>query len=159
MWNLSSLETLLPERLQWLPLNIALIDANGTIRQVNERWRTFGQLNGLRLPESGLGSNYFDFCAPDLLNNLMQLVSCTRFCLSFLYPCRSAERDLWMVQVALSLGFEPPAGLLVWHYDITNLLPADIVQEGILPAATKSQANTLLKIVEQATLNAVSTER
>src|SRR5688572_4479711 len=40
--------------------HIAVLDPNGTILTVNERWRRFGEDNGLRMPNHAVGRNYFD---------------------------------------------------------------------------------------------------
>ena len=45
-----------------LPAHIALVDAEGVIRSVNEAWRRFAVHNVLALPSFGIGANYVDTC-------------------------------------------------------------------------------------------------
>jgi hypothetical protein len=45
-----------------LPANIALIDKQGVIISVNERWRQFALANALKASHLGVGQNYFEFC-------------------------------------------------------------------------------------------------
>ena len=45
-----------------LPLSIVVLDATGVIVVANWAWREFGQRNGLRLEDSGVGTSYLQVC-------------------------------------------------------------------------------------------------
>ena len=45
-----------------LPLSIVVLDATGVIVVANRAWREFGQRNGLRLEDSGVGTSYLQVC-------------------------------------------------------------------------------------------------
>jgi hypothetical protein len=67
---------------------MAIIDASGMIVAVNDAWKESGRLNGLSLPNDGIGANHPQYCAStDLVSQLFTI----------LYPCHSPnEQRSWV---------------------------------------------------------------
>ena len=109
-----------------LPEHVAVLDAHGTIVQVNRSWETFAQGNDAALQGStGVGVNYFAVLAKasnadalDILARMQQVLSGEREAYSLNYPCHSPTARRWFVMHVRRLGGDP-AGLVVTHFDVT----------------------------------------
>ena len=112
-----------------LPANLALLNTEGVIVEVNRRWREFAAENGLTRTGFGLGSNYLqvcdDFAQADehaaLARNGLQRVlfgDLAQFALE--YPCHSSERQRWFRMLAVPLSSRERLGAVVMHLDITE---------------------------------------
>ena len=47
---------------QALPVSVAILDPAGMIVGVNDAWRDFGERNGLRIANFGVGESYLHYC-------------------------------------------------------------------------------------------------
>ncbi|QWG12217.1 response regulator transcription factor [Bradyrhizobium sediminis] len=117
------------ERLKSLPASVSILDASGTIVAVNDTWKQFGQQNGLRIPNSGIGSNYLQHCPSDLprsrrfLGELKALLAGQLDLLTYIYPCHSPTRARWFSLIGLPLSLNKPAGVALVHVNLTEMLP------------------------------------
>ena len=78
------------EVLKALPVSAAILDASGTIVAVNDTWKEFGRCNGFSIPDSGIGSNYLQYCTagePKFKTELGALLVGKLDLLTLVYPC------------------------------------------------------------------------
>ncbi|MFL9828446.1 LuxR C-terminal-related transcriptional regulator [Rhodoplanes sp. SY1] len=145
------------ETLSALPLNVAVVGPDGLIGEVNRGWRDFAAANGLRTPDAGVGTNYFEACDTDVADSLRELVARRREVFTCVYPCHAPDRVRWMLLVALPLQSRPPTGLMIMHLDFTGVLPADLVasrvRESHLPEPSLGAAFApFVSVIEQTIL-------
>ncbi|WP_067561520.1 EAL domain-containing protein [Halofilum ochraceum] len=113
-----------------LPAHIALLDADGTIRDVNRQWRHFGMENANPDPETGVGQNYLRICdgatgdcadeAAEARTGLADVLNGERETFVLEYPCHAPDRARWFRMMANRLGGELVSGAVVMHVDITE---------------------------------------
>jgi DNA-binding CsgD family transcriptional regulator len=120
------------EGLKSLPASVAILDASGTIVAVNDTWKQFGRRNGLRVPDSAIGSNYLQYCRSDEPNSrrfegeLRALLAGKRDLLTFIYPCHSRTQARWFCLIGLPLSLNKSSGVALLHVDLTTMLPLPI---------------------------------
>jgi two-component system, chemotaxis family, CheB/CheR fusion protein len=116
-----------------LPEHVALIDAMGTIRQVNRAWSEFAHQNGGSdaLEGMGLGTNYLAAVArstsadaSDVLRGMQQVLAGALPDLRRVYPCHSPAQKRWFLMTVSPLhggrtSGRLPSGAVVTHLDIT----------------------------------------
>src|SRR5437763_332407 len=114
-----------------MPASIAIVDGTGRIIGVNEAWRRFGEVNGLRDPQYCVGANYIRICeraqgintegSADVADNLRRLLEAKQECFQFLYPCHSPNEQRWFQEDgrAFTRGTEHFA--LITHHDVSHL--------------------------------------
>ncbi len=107
---------------QVLPVSVAILDSQGTIVRVNSRWKDSGRRNGLRLPMSGVGISYLDYCTGQLLADLTELLAGRLDLLTLVYPCHSPTRTQWFFLSGVPLSLEKRSGVALLHADLTSLL-------------------------------------
>ena len=111
-----------------LPDAAALVDPAGTITDVNPAWRTFADLSGGDLSQTGAGANYFEVCrraaaAGDVdsravAEGLEGVLSGRLRAFEHRYPCPSPIENRWFV-VRITPLADPTGGALVCHLDVT----------------------------------------
>jgi len=132
--------------LKSLRVNVAIVDAGGTIVAVNKTWREFGRRNGLHLPNSAVGLNYLDYCLADEPNShrfvaqLKALLAGRRDLLTFVYPCHSRMQARWFCLIGLPLSQSKSGGVAVLHVDLTKMLPLHIDAPVARPKGVKGHA-------------------
>ena len=111
--------------------NIAILDAEGTILEVNAAWQEFARTNGLEDPIFGVGSNYFrasrsalDPSARSALNGIRDVLSGRRSTYFQRYPCHGPTEDRWFVLRAAPIENHSNF-LLVAHQDVTSQITLD----------------------------------
>lgn len=120
------------EKLKALPVSAAILDASGTIVAVNDAWKDFGRRNGLRIPNSGIASNYLKYCGSGglessrFLADLKRLLAREIDLLTFIYPCDSASEKRWFCMIGLPLSVDKTAGVALLHVNLTDMLPLPI---------------------------------
>ncbi len=120
------------EDLKSLPVSVAILDASGIIIAVNGTWEQFGRRNGLRVPSSGVGSNYLEYCRSDepssrrFLAQLKALLSGRRDLLTFIYPCPSPRQMRWFCLIGVPLSLDKSGGVALLHVNLTTMLPLSI---------------------------------
>ncbi len=116
-----------------LAAEIAVIDLNGVIRQVNDPWRVFASANGVQpsvpAPHTDIGTNYLAVCAatadsaeglsPSYAGILGVLSGdLPRFAME--YPCHSPTEERWFAMCVLPLGSGQRTGAVIAHTDISE---------------------------------------
>jgi diguanylate cyclase (GGDEF)-like protein/PAS domain S-box-containing protein len=113
-----------------LPAHIALLDMQGLILSVNERWGRDGGGDAIRGPSSGVGVNYLDFCdgargdgaadAHRAAAGIRAVLdgSNKRFVLE--YSANVSNERRWFLLTVTPLADEYPGGAVVMHADITD---------------------------------------
>jgi len=124
----------LQSSLDALSANIAILSETGQIVAVNQSWRNFGQANGLRWPNDGVGYNYLETLtrvygkysteAPLVVNAIQEIITGQRSQFWLTYPCHGPTEQRWFT---LRLTrFEGTDGLRVVaaHENITEQILA-----------------------------------
>jgi PAS domain S-box-containing protein len=118
-----------------LPAHIALLDHEGRIVSINERWRRFADANGFDGPSHGLGDNYLEVCdratghgsihgqrAGAGIRSVLS-GACTNFSLE--YPCHSPTEQRWYQMIVTPLGAGGSSGVVVMHSDVSERTRAE----------------------------------
>lgn len=108
--------------LNTLPVHIAVLDRNGDILTVNERWQRFAQNNGHPNPLDWVGQNYLAAVAsdPQLADELRRLLDGERPQLDLEYPCHSPEQKRWYLMTAVAVTGCEPLRAVVLHADVSE---------------------------------------
>ena len=116
------------EAIEDLPVNVAVLDATGTITGVNERWKQFGRSNGFSAPNFGIGLNYLEVCerafgtASKLVRNLKALLSGDLSALTHAYPCHSPTERRWFILIGLPLATGRPTDAAILHINVSEMI-------------------------------------
>ncbi len=116
-----------------LDVHVCVLDAGGTVRWVNDRWRRFAEANGLPAGSCSEGARYLvagSTAAADeeaeLVDGLRQVVDGERTEFAGDYPCHSPTQQRWFQLVARSFrGEDGERGTIVAHSDITARVLAE----------------------------------
>lgn len=122
-------ETLARDVLNALSANIAVLDPNGVIVEVNDAWKEFARANGGAEEHFYVGMNYLSVCEnaladgdddlEELTNGLRALIAGEEGQVSIEYDCDSpAGRRSFLVKATRLRGGSGP-GIVVAHEDIT----------------------------------------
>ena len=114
-----------------LDAHIALIDGQGTILAVNASWQLFGEVNGIRDKNFGVGANYFAVCRaaidPDAraaASGIQDVLRGRRSSFYLEYPCHSPDEQRWFALRATPLA-DYPGFAVVAHENITERIAAE----------------------------------
>ncbi|MEQ1676226.1 MAG: PAS domain S-box protein [Chitinophagaceae bacterium] len=117
--------------LNTLPANIALLNADGVIIDVNEAWKQFACENNYTGDHYGLGSNYISIAehsfGPDkkegklVARSIKAILKKELKEFVFEYPCHSPEKKRWFRMVATPLEGKGYSGAVIMHIDISEL--------------------------------------
>ena len=113
-----------------LPQNVAVLDRDGLVTQVNAAWRDFALSNGgSSLLASGAGLNYLealrataarDADARAVLDGLTAILDGAKASFALIYPCHAPHQERWFLMHASALR---DGGCVVTHLDISDLHP------------------------------------
>ena len=114
-----------------LPSNIAVLNREGTVVDVNEQWRAFGAANGNPDPDYGVGSNYLAVCEraadhePDAMtvkNGILSVLNDSADSFSHEYPCPGPGGTRWYRLQTKTTGLQSNGDVraVVMHIDITE---------------------------------------
>lgn len=117
-----------------LPANIALLDRNGVIIDVNEQWRRFAAENGYDDPDNGIGVDYLAVCDSAVGANVEEARSVAAGLRAVLagsleefaheYPCHRPGGPRWFRVMINPLAPDRAQGkhhgAVVMHIDITE---------------------------------------
>ena len=131
-WQSSSAEGLINA----LPANTALIDCNGVIVSVNDRWRSSSIDISLPRKEHGVGENYLRVCdeavgegaddARRAASGIRAVLSGTEKEFTFEYPRHSPTEHRWFRMMVTSMtDIEGETGALVMHINVTQRKQAE----------------------------------
>lgn len=150
-----------------IPSHIAILDAAGSIVEVNDAWRQFAIQNGSCDPKAYLGMNYLDVCrrsaaagdklASEAIAGITAVISRESPRFTQRYPCDAGDTTRWftMTVVPVSSG----SGVVVAHEDVTMLVRAEAAlaelerrltleeQHRVLAQETEHRAKNLLAVV------------
>lgn len=119
--------------------NIAVLDAQGTIRAVNRSWRDFAKQNapsGMETtPRTDIGTNYLEVLqssedimgvgGDDVRRALVQVLGKQRSSFSVEYPCHSPQTARWFRMSVTPLEHED-GGAVIAHTDITERVMSEL---------------------------------
>ena len=116
--------------LNTLPANIALIDKDANIIEVNKEWIKFGIANGLPESYNHIGKNYIAYCENNSAENretwqfiayqLKKLLKGEINNISHEYTCVTANNHTWYRIEARPYKTEYSSGAVIMHIDITK---------------------------------------
>jgi hypothetical protein len=149
-----------------LDANIAVIDAGGTIANVNDSWIRFALENGVSsLDEVDVGVNYFDVCraahgpysreAPAALEGLQSLLSGEKTHFQLEYPCDSPDTRRWYLMKATRMEVDGRPSIVVSHIDITQRKLAEeaiLRSRAVLEAQVQARTRDLAQAKSEAEL-------
>jgi diguanylate cyclase (GGDEF)-like protein len=127
---MSKLPALRSHVLDSLDDQVAVIDENGVIIDVNKAWRQFGIENGLSEDFTSIGCNYLDVCsspeadvdslADEAREGIADVIQGKRDTFYYEYPCHSPTEQRWyMMRISRVTGTEERF-FVVSHQDITQ---------------------------------------
>jgi len=126
MQDQSALHTLVINSLEE---QIAVIDQEGTIIDVNLAWINFGNENGLSFKYGWVGRNYLkvlsassasgDSLAGEAGQGILEVVSGKRASFYFEYPCHSPDEKRWFMMRVTRLKDDSRSLFVISHQDIT----------------------------------------
>jgi PAS domain S-box-containing protein len=118
-----------------LPANVALLDENGIIVEVNESWIRFGRENSLNDKHYCVGSNYIDVSdrtigedeetGKKIADGIRQVINGTSRFLEIEYPCHSPSEQRWFKAEVAPLAKGHGKGAVVMHVNITERKKAE----------------------------------
>lgn len=138
-----------------MPVTACMLDADGRVAAVNERWCAFGQENGAFAPGFGVGTDYVALCrASDdaatraLGDGIATVLDGRRREYRGIYTCHAPWEVRWFRLVARPVDVAAlPGWLLVTHLDIS----ARVLADASLRAAdreTRSAHDARLDLIE-----------
>lgn len=108
-----------------IPEHIAVLDAEGFIRSVNDPWKNFARSCGAsNLTEKGVGCNYLQICAgagdegATALKGIKAVLDKQLSSFMLDYPCDSPDEKRWF-RMRVTPMRAPAEGVMVAHEDIT----------------------------------------
>jgi PAS domain S-box-containing protein len=113
-----------------LALNIAVLDATGSIIATNQAWRDFTQANEGDESRTGIGVNYLEVTrraaasgsedAATLLTGLEAVMAGSKESFSFEYPCHSPAEQSWYLVLVTRFAGAGEARLVVAHENVSR---------------------------------------
>ena len=156
------------EVLKALPVSAAILDATGTIVAVNDTWKEFGRRNGLSIPDSGIGSNYLQYCTagePKFKTDLRALLTGKLDLLTLVYPCHSPSEERWFSLIGVPLSLGKPAGVALMHVNLTGMLtpqisasPMQVERTGIGQVRSTTDVETISGVIERSMSETLSSQ-
>lgn len=154
-----------------LPAELAVLDPNGVIQAVNQRWRQFA-LENSPTPErsaarTGVGTDYLAICnaasaagdesATAAHNGILAVLNGQRPSFNLEYPCLAPTRQRWFMMVVMPLGSDARDGVVITHNDISALKEAEhyeqfrshVLERMAVAAPLPELLDTLARGVEQ----------
>jgi len=107
--------------------HVAVLDAAGTILEINEAWRRFARENNST--GAGIGVNYFDVCEKDLgkegetpvyVTGIKNVIAGHQTIFEMEYACHSPTRQRWFVMRVTRFQAPGPVRIVMVHNDCTE---------------------------------------
>ena len=125
-------QTLARSTLDTLPMNIAVLDDEGTILFTNRAWREFAGLED----EEIQGVNYFettdveaDEYAQAAVDGIKSVISGEEELFTLEYPCHTPEKQQWFLMRVAPLPPQEGGSVVIAHIDITQRKLAELAAE------------------------------
>jgi PAS domain S-box-containing protein len=113
-----------------LPANIAMLDDQGRIVSVNDRWISLAEENACALAHCGPGLSYLDVCdhaakggsldAGRAASGIRSVLDGRSLIFSMEYDCHSAGEERWFLMTVTPLPKSQHRGAIVMHTDVTG---------------------------------------
>lgn len=153
------------EGLRSLPVSAAILDVSGTIVAVNHAWKDYGQKNGLRIPNHGIGANYLNYCATDstrsddMVEQIRGLIAGRFDLLTVVYPCDSPTDQDWVVLIGVPLSTDRPTGVALLHVNFTEMIPAQMAARSMRTGTMRAAGAAVVSgRVERSVTDTLSSE-
>jgi len=140
--------------------HVAILDETSRIVGINAAWARFGDDNGLRYGEHGLGTNYLEVCdwargvhaegAAEVAANIRRLLSERRCSFTCEYPCHSQVEQRWFEVRGLCFEYRKRCYVVLAHQNITPMKQAALSEAAAI--AAKAACSKLEAQVSQRTL-------
>lgn len=119
-----------------MPASMAVLDADGTIREVNDRWLAFARENGAPDPNAWVGADYVgaweksaaDQDVAEVARGIRDVLAGVRQTFSLEYPCHSPSEQRWFGMHVRALD-SAGTGAVVFHHDISPSMLAKLALE------------------------------
>lgn len=112
---------LLQATLDGLAAHVAVVDAEGTIVQVNRTWREFGLSAGEPWASAGIGDSFLELCNEHARAALLDVLSGARPDLRTEVPVQTPEGQRWFVMNAAAVrGLDRPLCVVAYE-EVTEL--------------------------------------
>ncbi|MFD2181040.1 helix-turn-helix transcriptional regulator [Rhodoplanes azumiensis] len=108
-----------------LPLQVAVLDPGGIIRETNAGWRRMAAEAGLP-PDGGLGRDFLNLCAPEQAAGLSAVIAGRSDLFTAVAPWHMPARTRWVLTVGLPLSAAAPRRISVLRLDLSGLLPPEL---------------------------------
>jgi DNA-binding CsgD family transcriptional regulator len=157
------------KKLNALPVSAAILDPSGIIVAVNDAWKSFGRRNGLRIPNSGIGSNYLQYCGSGkakssaLARDLKAMLAGKLDLLTLVYPCDSPSEKRWFSLVGVPLSPGKQSGVALLHVNLTDALPVSIGVDAMrnperIRQRSRANAETLSSAIERSVSESLTSQ-
>jgi PAS domain S-box-containing protein len=146
-----------------LPLNLAIVDAEGTVLSTNDAWQEFAESNGFEARPDTLGENYLEIAdaaddpyAARAAAGIRAVLGGERERFELEYPCHSPDEERWFLMRATPFTHDGERYGTVAHLDITDRKAREqVLREAYeISAASEPsfdrQVDSLLKLVRDA---------
>lgn len=108
-----------------LPLQVAVLDPGGIIREANAGWRRMAAEAGLP-PDGGLGRDFLALCPPEQAAGLSAVIAGRSDLFTAVSPWHMPARTRWVLTVGLPLSVARPRRISVLRLDLSGLLPPEL---------------------------------
>ena len=122
-----------------LSANIAIIDEEGEILLVNNRWRMFAQTNNLKMEDDGVGGNYLTVCdeasgegaekAVEVARGIRKVIAKELDEFSLEYACHKTDERCWFNLQVTRIDFDGVTRILLVHEDVPMLRSVDEITQ------------------------------
>ncbi len=112
--------------LDTLPVNVAILDASGTIVWTNRSWGAFSEAGSGDAERTSIGVNYLDAAADSdefgdrAIDGLDALLTGEHEEFSMEYPCHTPDREQWYLMWAAPFDVDGQRYVSVAHFDVTD---------------------------------------
>jgi PAS domain-containing protein len=122
---------------EYMQSNIAVIDRDGVVLEVNQQWVDSARRDGASPQYSvGVGASYLDVCrkaissedALESLHGIQSVLSGSRQTFETEYACHSPSDQRWFRMTVMQLP-RASGGALIIHFDITRQKLAELERE------------------------------
>jgi PAS domain-containing protein len=129
-------ELLTSSILESLRSSVAIVDNEGTIREVNQHWLDFASANSNpRIAKVMAGANYLDVCrkagtnqeAEEALRGIQSVLNGSQHLFEMDYSCHSPSEQRWF-RMTVALLPRNRGGAVISHLDITKQMLAELEQ-------------------------------
>ncbi len=120
----------LQKSLDSIPANIAVIDEDGEILKINERWKEFAEKEGLGWNDYGIGHNYLEISkgsegmssegSDEVYEGIKSIIEGKKEVFRHEYPCHSPDEKRWFLLTASSFEIDGEVRVIISHSNITE---------------------------------------